>query len=338
MKWGIVVLLIFGVIAAACAAILVTTMGANSSAAAKNTQSFEVVVAKKSLPAMSVVTVDDFVKQKIARNELPQQGQISNPTRVIGRVLAMPVVEGQVLTESCFIADGTGAQLAAAIPEGMRMFTVNLNSKAIPDRLLIYPGCVVDVLVSFKLSSQDRAGQALSTNVLQNIQVLAVQGESVVSKSAADDGKESKPRPQSGGLQVTLLVNEQQAKALQLAVDNGNISLAFRNPLDKNLGGTEAMILNQGRLATSGSALDTEALAGPQKNNQREQEKGSMESQIVPGGDPNKPAAEPSDVFQPLPDQKSQTPRSSNHTITVIRGSEKKTEEIPAGSKDTAEK
>jgi Flp pilus assembly protein CpaB len=207
----------------------------------------EVIVTKKSLPAMSVVTVGDCVKIKVSRNKLPQGQQTASLTRIIGRVLAMPVVEDQVLTESCFITDGTGVQVVAAIPEGMRAVTLNLNSRAVPDALFLYPGSIVDVLFSFKLASKS-VGEAGSLTILSGVQVIAVNGESVVSKSQTQDAIKAKTRPSSSGFQVTLLVDQKQAEALQVLADNGNISLAVRNPLDKSLGATEAMVLSQGRL------------------------------------------------------------------------------------------
>jgi len=331
MKLGIVILLILGIIAAACAALLVGAMGGGSSAAAKNSAGVEVVVAKKSLPAMTVVTVDDFVKQSVSKNELPQ-GQIFSPARVIGRVLSVPVVEGQVLTESCFVTDGTGAQLAAALPEGMRAFTVNLNSRAVPDVLLLYPGCVVDVLFSAKLSS-DRRGQALSATILRGIQVLAVQGDSVVSAPEGEDAAVAAKNQNTGrGLQVTLLVDPKQAEALQLAVDNGNISLAIRNPLDKGLGDMEATVLNQGQLANLGSLLAPDVLAAAQKDKQREQERELSASQLVAPGDLNGQAAAGTGAAMPVPQPRTgedyQPRKAPRWGVEVIRGREAKTQEF----------
>lgn len=338
MKWGIVILLVLGIIAAACATLLVSVMG-TSSATARNPQSLEILVAGKSLPAMSVVTVDDFVKQKVSKNELPQ-GYVSGPTRVIGRTLAVPVVEGQVLTEACFVPDGTGAILASQLPEGMRAFTVNLNSRAVPDQVLLYPSCVVDVLFSAKLS-RDARGEAVSATILQGIRVLAVQGESVVSNPTAEEDKDAKPRTRTGMVQVTLLVNQKQAEALQLAVDNGTISLAFRNPLDKRMGETDATVLNQGQLANLSSLLTPEILAAAQKAKQREEEEREwLESQIVASSDPNAtPQAAPSGMpgFAPA-SQDYQAPKSPRWGITVIRGTQTKTEEFDLSGSETGEK
>jgi len=340
MKWGIVVLLIFGVVAAACVALLVSVMGAGSSATATTSQGVEVVVAKRSLPAMSVVTVDDFVKQKVSKNELPQgQGQLVNPTRVIGRVLAMPIVEGQFLTESCFITEGTGAQVVAAIPDGMRAVTLSLNGRAVPDALFLYPGSVVDVLFSFKLSSKS-VGEAGSLTILSGIQVIAVNGESVVSNPEQET--KAKTRPASSGLQVTLLVDQKQAEALQVLADNGNISLTIRNPLDKSVGDMQATVLSQGQLARLSSLLTAEGVAAPQKERAMRE---WLAAQLLGPKDPNEQAdgndisSTPMPAAQPQSSEEYQAPKRPRWGVEVIRGKETKTEEFDApGSETAAEK
>lgn len=333
MKWGIVVLLIFGVVAAACAALLVTTMGSGSSAAAKGSQGIEVVVAKRSLPAMTVVTLDDFVKQKVSKNELPQGQQVASPARVTGRVLSVPVVEGQVLSESCFIADGTGAQVVAAIPEGMRAVTLNLNSRAVPDALFLYPGSVVDILFSFKLSSKS-VGEAGSLTILSGVQVIAVNGESVVSNPEQET--KAKTRPASSGLQVTVLVDQKQAEALQVLADNGNISLTIRNPLDKSVGDMQATVLSQGQLARLSSLLTAEGVAAPQKERAM---RDWLAAQLLAPKDPNEQAdgndtsSAPMPAVQPQSSEKNQATKRPRWGVEVIRGRETKTEEFDvAGS------
>ena len=155
MKWGIIVLIILGVVAATCAALLVGTLrtGSSNSSGKNSSSEVEVAMAKISMPAMTVITLDHVVTEEVAKEDLPE-GRLFSPSQVIGKVLAMPVVKGQILTDSCFVSEGTGAHLAAALPYGMRAVSVNLSTKTIPDELLLYPGCVVDVLVTFKLSSK----------------------------------------------------------------------------------------------------------------------------------------------------------------------------------------
>jgi Flp pilus assembly protein CpaB len=128
---------------------------------------------------------------------------------------------------------------------------------------LLYPGCLVDVIATFRLSSSQDKGQAISTTLLHNIQVLAVQEESIISKN--EPGKTpSKGRSDSGGtLTVTLMVDGRQAEALQLAMDNGKVTLAMKNPLDLKTADAEAMVLSQGRLAKLGELMSSSVYASP---------------------------------------------------------------------------
>ena len=113
---------------------------------------------------------------------------------------------------------------------------------------LLYPGCVVDVLASFKVSSKVKLGEAVSTTLLTSIQVMAVENQTVASY---DEGKKETQSPNSTRqkLLVTLMVESKQAEALQLAMENGRISLAMRNPNDALEVDKDATLLSEGRLA-----------------------------------------------------------------------------------------
>ena len=72
--------------------------------------------------------------------------------------------------------------MAAAIPHGMRAISIMFPNHAITGGLL-YPGSIVDILASFRLPSKDRVrGKAISTTLLQGIQVLAVENISILMK------------------------------------------------------------------------------------------------------------------------------------------------------------
>ncbi len=195
----------------------------------KQTETIEVARTRTSLPAMTVITHDHINDEMVSKGELPA-GKLVSPLQVVGRVLAVPVVEGQVLTESCFVAESADAQLVAQIPHGMRAVTVSVSSRTTPDRKLLYPGCVVDVLVDYRLSS-GTAGRPLT--MLRGIQVIAVADESVVSNPNVEEEGGAKELSTNRGTQVTLLVTSRQAEALQLALENGRILLSIRNPLDR---------------------------------------------------------------------------------------------------------
>lgn len=332
MKWGIVILLILGAVAAACAAVLMGLLSIPSSEASQSTD-IEVAMAKVSLPAMTVVTLKHINKEMVSRDELPP-GQLVSPSRIIGRVLTVPVVEGQVLTESCFVSEGTGALLAAAIPHGMRAVTVAVSSRAMPDSILLYPGCVVDVLVAYRLSSRSSEGQALSTTMLRGIQVLAVSGDSVVSNPGSEEDNGTQKRNTSKGALVTLLVNTKQAEALQLAVENGHISLSIRNPLDKKMFELEGTVLSQGRLAHLGSMLTPTVPHAQEMMVEEPLESDNPQEQGTSSNNPQDPAQVGSIpgmemlIQPPKRTEKSQFPKSPRWGVTIIRGRETKIEEF----------
>lgn len=191
-------------------------------------ETVEVAMMKKSIPAGMVITLEHINKEIINRDELPKE-KIISPIQTIGRILSIPVVEGQVLTESCFASQRIGPLPNWHVPDGMQAFVVPVFSKVMPDRALLYPGCIVDVQVAYRLSGRESEGQALSVTMLRGIQVLAVSGDSVISNPEGGTKKSNSTR----GRLVTLLVSPRQAEALELAVQKGSISLTLRNPLDK---------------------------------------------------------------------------------------------------------
>lgn len=332
MKWGIFLLLVLGVVAAACAAVLVGTVKLPFGTRSNVPDMKEVVIASRDLPPMTTLTADCLEKKKVPGTELPA-GKLVSETESIGRILAVSVVKDQVLTESCFVWEGSGAQLAAKLEEGMRAFTVHLRT--VPDRVLLYPGCIVDVLFSAKLSSRDRRGQALSATILSGIQVLTVAGDSVVSSPTPGQAEpgESNRNSAGRGLAVTLLVTPKQAEALQLAAENGTISLTIRNPLDKNLGAMDATVLSEGQLADLGSAFTPEILATARKDGGQN---GNLSMPVNPG-DPNDqarvvaplapaPAISPEQTTQIQPRSRTQPPWK----VTVIRGSKTQEKELEA--------
>ena len=252
MKWGIVILLLLGLVAAGSAAVLMGTLRVRPRAAQQESEKVEVAMAKRSLNAGTIITVDLINTEEVARDELPP-GQLVTSLQATGRVLGLPVVEGQVLTEACLVPEGTGAILASQIPEGMRAFSVPITSRARPDQILLYPGCVVDVLVEYKLN-RNAEGEAYCNAMFRGIRVLAISGDSVLKNPDAEDG-DNKRNSNRGGMIVSLLVEPKQVEALQLAVENGSITMSLRNPLDKKNIPSEGLVLDRNSFVKSGSRV-----------------------------------------------------------------------------------
>jgi len=333
MKWAVIVLIVLGLLAAVSAILLVKAIRTEGDTLSGKGD-VTAIVAKSSLPAMSWVT-----SQHIELTEVPKKGlsvdYFSDPVQVVGKVLAVPITKGQVLTRSDLISEGSGAQLAAALPSGMRAVSVPISRHSVMGGLL-YPGCLVDIIATFRLRSRESKGEALSTTLLRGIQVLAIQSESIVSKT--DQGQQkAKVSQSSRDLTVTLMVDSRQAEALQLAMNNGKISLAMRNPLDKQNVESDAMVLSQGRLAKLGqllgSSVSTTRGGMPEFN-----EEGELF--LADPNDPNQPQRRISTGVtaesQRLESFFGGTRRSPQWQITVIRGKDVKEEILEMAESDSA--
>jgi pilus assembly protein CpaB len=237
MKIAVISLVVLGLLAAVCAAVLVGALSGRSdtpSVSAAADPEVDVLIATRDLPPMSVVDASAVTSKKIAKSQVPPNALL-NPVQVVGKVITDRMVAKQPFTGACFAREGNGVYLAAAVPPGMRAMSVQLTDWSGMAGLL-YPGSVVDVLVSFKsLGNEGRrdTSEMMATTLLQGLQVLAIGSQSI-----ADDNYRDKeagalaPRGQINFRMVTLLVDPKQAEILQLAMQNGFISLSMRNPLD----------------------------------------------------------------------------------------------------------
>jgi pilus assembly protein CpaB len=245
MKWAITGLTVLGIAAAACAALLVSALRAGSFSTQRGTKDLEgdvqVIYANVALDSMTVVDGSMVASKSVKRSEAPPKS-IADPVQVVGRVLTVAMLPGQAFTGECFATDRS-ASLAAAVGKGKRAVGISVTDYAGLEGLL-YPGSVVDVFLTLKSEQpsmsviQGKSAQrgALTATLLERVQVLAVEAKSVVSGSAETVGTDTAAtdalqRP-GRSRRVTLLVDTKQAKALQLGMEQGTLSLALRNPLD----------------------------------------------------------------------------------------------------------
>jgi len=264
IRWSIVFLALFGVVAAVAAAVLTASLSASRIQAAVPEQEREVtiLVAAKDIPAMQTVTKSDVTEKVVKISAAPAE-YYSDPAQIVGKVLSLPVVEGQTYNDDNFPAEGSGLLLATHLPKGKRAVQLALDDYAGLEGLL-YPGCIVDVVASFKVDSSAKIGRAVSTTLLQNIQVLGVEGSTVVHKETEEEqqGRTRASRNMQKSLLVTVMVDSRQAEALQLALEHGTISLALRNPGDEVVSDSEATLLAEGKLAQLAELLSPKVSGG----------------------------------------------------------------------------
>lgn len=248
MKFAIIGLCLLGVIAAACAALLVKGMhppvivvqaapATQPQAAAQVT----VLYATRELPPMTVIDGSMISSRTMSPSEAPK-AYLSNTTDVVGKVVKQTLVTGQPYTATCFYEESGSRLLASVIPPGKRAVAISVSDYAGLDGL-IYPGSMVDVMASFKTEAlSGEHHDATTTTLLENVQVLAYEQQTVVSpenKSLLGDlGNGSR----MGNMRrVTLLVDTRQSKTLELGMELGTLSLALRNPLDTSEANKDAI-------------------------------------------------------------------------------------------------
>src|SRR5688572_2760 len=232
MRIAVVILVLLGMAAAVCAVVLMRTL--TPSAARPGTVSAsesEVFTVTQAVSAMTVIDGKMVQSKRVKKTELPQ-GALTTPVQFVGKVLTRPMVEGEPFTESCFATEGNGYYVAAALRNGQRAVSVHLRDHSAMAGLL-YPGSVVDVIVS--VSSPTGAREAIATTLLQGAQVLAIGSQTVTSGQDFKDrspGALNSKGQQTNTRQVTLLVTPKQAEILQLAAQYGVMSLTMRHPTD----------------------------------------------------------------------------------------------------------
>ena len=234
MRWAIILLILLGVLAATSAALLVASYGGSQRREPAN---IDILVATKALSAQTKVDGSMVSLKTVARREAPAK-HYTNAVQVVGKMLIIPIAEGQVITPEMFGDRENAAKFAAAIADGMVAVPITPKDFASLEGLL-YPGCLVDVI----FTQRPGTGQdPVSVTLLQSVSVLAIGEYSVVSTKLEAEGLADQP---SESKKVTLQLTPRQAKALQLAQENGTISLALRNPLNPAAADSGAISLDE---------------------------------------------------------------------------------------------
>ncbi len=246
MKLFSVALVLLGILAAMAAALLVASLQSGArpvQAAPPEPGDVKILVAKRNLPAMQLIH-PDFIEEKVVpRSEAPRE-YFSNAVQVAGKLLALPMVEGQPFTETCLVREGTGTTIAGSLEPGMRAVSIPIELHSGLEGIL-YPGSVVDVIVTLGLPASGGVGRSSSPSemigmtLLEGVEVLGIGDWTVV----PDDESANLGRKPGGSREqmITLMVTTKQAETLKLAQQQGTLSLTMRNPRDATPVGKEGV-------------------------------------------------------------------------------------------------
>jgi len=181
-----------------------------------------IVVATKDLPIGKRVDKTDVKLATVDRANLPK-GAFLKTADVIDRPISVAMTTNEAILSTKLAAKGSGEGLTALIEPGTRAVSVQVNEISGVSGF-IQPGTRVDVLFTRQFSN----GDAATTTILQNVKVLAY-GKQLEAPARIDPRDTSKPTV------ATLLVTQDQAEKLVLAMQRGKIQLVLRNALDEEI-------------------------------------------------------------------------------------------------------
>jgi pilus assembly protein CpaB len=213
------ILLIFG--AALVSATLLTWFLYAKTQAPRVEKRVPVMAAARDLPPGTLLRKNDLRPVSMAERDLPR-GALLQEREALNRVLLYPMSANEPITAAKLSAVTSSEGVPSTIEPGYRAVAVPINeSSGVAG--LIQPGARVDVL----FTRPGNMTEAITTTVLQDVKVLSIGRYTQPGQQPAD----TKGAPRQ--TVATLVVTPEEAQKVELAKNQGRISLALRNPLDR---------------------------------------------------------------------------------------------------------
>lgn len=194
----------------------------------------DVYVAAKTMPEKYEITAADIKKSRVTKEYLNPDAVLVEAD-ILGKRLKDSIIEGEQILMSRLVQENNYT-LAYKIPEGMRAISVNVNEQ-VEVANLIRPGDFIDIIASFPAETMEQGENkiidlARSETVIQNIQVLALGPEMVIT-----EGKEME-LPKT----VTLSVSPKDAEKLTFVSEFASIRMTLRGIGDENITSGDGVI------------------------------------------------------------------------------------------------
>src|SRR5215467_1232136 len=181
----------------------------------------EVVVATGNLSIGARIQDRDVRTVHLPVDAIPPGAFHRKDSHVIGRGVVQSISAGEFILNSKLAPENGGSGLTSMIPPGMRAVSVRVNDFSSVSGF-VQPGSRVDVLMT---GTPNGSTEPQTITVLRNVSVLA-NGQKLDRSLLANDSQNSPV--------ITLAVSPDDAAKLALAMNQGHIQLALRNPLDTN--------------------------------------------------------------------------------------------------------
>jgi len=230
-KKGITFILLAVVMASMSAAGVYLYLKGTPIAVAQALETTSVVVASTDLTFGTTLKEEHLKVVEFPRSSVPA-GSFSTVDSVLSQTTKVFVVGGEPILESKLSSIGGG--LSVRIPPDMRGMSIKVNEVTGVGGFVL-PGDRVDVLVT--IDNAAGTSNAVTKTILQDLEVLASGAKT-----------ETKNNQNVTVQTVTVLVNPDGAEKMALAVDQGSVHLALRNPVDRHV--------------TEGTSMDTRTVLG----------------------------------------------------------------------------
>lgn len=181
-----------------------------------------VIAAVHNIAVGEMLRKPDLKKVMLLTRDIPA-GAVYTEAQALNRVALYPVSANAPLIAGSLSGLAGAEGIPSTIEPGYRAVSVTVTDVS-GVAGLIQPGAHVDVL----FTRPGTMAEAITSTILQNVRVLAI-GHSVQIGQVVD--------PKAAKVPVaTLVVTPSDAQKLELAKNEGRISLTLRNPLDQSTG------------------------------------------------------------------------------------------------------
>ncbi len=218
-------LIIFG--AAWMSALALTWFLYARTTAPKAARTVKILAATRDLPAGTQLKKGDLKLVAVEERDLPKAA-LTDPGLAYHRALLYPVNGNEPVTATK-LSSLTGADgVAATIEPGKRAVSVGFTDASGASGL-IQPRSRVDVL----FTRTGSIGEALTATILEDVLVLSIGRTTEVQPLSTAAGASKSTPVRTQNQTATLMVTPEEARKLEFAKNQGKLSLALRNPLDR---------------------------------------------------------------------------------------------------------
>jgi pilus assembly protein CpaB len=252
------VLMIFG--AAWVSAALLTWFLYATTRAPRVEKTIAVQAAARDMPAGTRLAKSDLKTVRFPEKDVPRMALLDEK-QLLDRPLLFPVNANEPLTAAKVASVGGAEGVSSTIEVGKRAISVAITDTTGVSGL-IQPRSHVDVLFT-------RTGamtEAVTTTILEDVVVLAMGRTTEAPNASTPTAPVAAGTTAARALTATLLVTPEQTRVVELAKNQGRISLSLRNPLDRDTtgpGSTTAEALYAGALKGKGFSFGAARQVAP---------------------------------------------------------------------------